>query len=79
MSQENVERHRRAIEAYNAHDVDAFIALCDPSIEAHSVFARSAVPSTTGTTPTSWNRATSRSCSRPTMCAWSHSARAACE
>jgi hypothetical protein len=39
MSQENVERHRRAIEAFNAHDVGAFIALCDSSVEAHSVFA----------------------------------------
>ena len=39
MSQENVELHRRAIEAFNSHDVEAFIALCDPSIEAHSVFA----------------------------------------
>ena len=39
MSQENVERHRRAIEAFNAHDVGVFIALCDPSVEAHSVFA----------------------------------------
>jgi len=39
MSQENVERHRRAIEAFNAHDVEAFIALCDPGVEANSVFA----------------------------------------
>jgi ketosteroid isomerase-like protein len=39
MSQENVELHRRAIEAFNAHDVEAFIALCDPSVEANSVFA----------------------------------------
>jgi hypothetical protein len=27
MSRENVERHRRVIEAYNAQDVEAFIAL----------------------------------------------------
>src|SRR2546423_14235473 len=39
MSRENVELHRRAVEAFNAHEVEAFIALCDPSIEAHSVFA----------------------------------------
>ena len=39
MSQENVERHRRAIKAFNAHDVEAFIALSDPSVEAYSVFA----------------------------------------
>jgi ketosteroid isomerase-like protein len=39
MSRENVERHRHVIEAYNAHDVEAFIALCDPSVEVYSVFA----------------------------------------
>jgi ketosteroid isomerase-like protein len=39
MSQENVELHRRGIEAFNAHDVEAFIALCDSSVEANSVFA----------------------------------------
>ena len=39
MSRENVELHRRAVEAFNAHEVEAFIALCDPSIEGHSVFA----------------------------------------
>ena len=39
MSRENVELHRRAVEAFNGHEVEAFIALCDPSIEAHSVFA----------------------------------------
>jgi hypothetical protein len=35
MSQENVELHRRAVEAYNTHDVEALIAISDPSIEAH--------------------------------------------
>ena len=39
MSGENVELHRCAIKAFNAHDVEAFIALCDPSVEANSVFA----------------------------------------
>jgi ketosteroid isomerase-like protein len=39
MSQENVELHRRAVEAYNAHDVEALIAVADPCIEAYSVFA----------------------------------------
>ena len=39
MSQENVALHRRAIEAYNAGDVESFIAMSDPSIEAYSVFA----------------------------------------
>jgi ketosteroid isomerase-like protein len=37
--EENVELYRRAVEAYNARDIEAFIALCDPSIEGHSVFA----------------------------------------
>ena len=39
MSQVNVELHRRAAVAYNAHDVEAFIAFFDPSIELHSAFA----------------------------------------
>jgi hypothetical protein len=39
MSQANVERHRRAIEVFNAHDAEAFIALCDPSVEVYSSFA----------------------------------------
>ena len=39
MSEENVELTRRAIEAYNARDAEAFIAICDPNIELHSVFA----------------------------------------
>jgi ketosteroid isomerase-like protein len=39
MSGENVELHRCAIEAFNAHDVEAFIVLCDQSVEANSVFA----------------------------------------
>ena len=39
MSQENVELHRRAVQAYNALDVEALIAIADPSVEGHSVFA----------------------------------------
>jgi ketosteroid isomerase-like protein len=39
MSQRNVELNRRAIEAYNAGDVDAFIAYADPSVEFHAAFA----------------------------------------
>ena len=39
MSQENVELHRRTYEAFNARDVEAFIAYCDPQIEFHSTFA----------------------------------------
>jgi hypothetical protein len=39
MSEQNVELHRRLIGAYNARDTETFIALCDPQIEVHSVFA----------------------------------------
>ena len=36
MSEENVELHRRLIDAYNASDTETFIALCDPQIELQS-------------------------------------------
>jgi hypothetical protein len=36
---ENLELHRRAIEAFNARDREAIIALFDPQIEFHSMFA----------------------------------------
>jgi ketosteroid isomerase-like protein len=39
MSARNVELNRRIIEVFNARDIEAFIALFDPSIEFHSVFA----------------------------------------
>jgi ketosteroid isomerase-like protein len=39
MSKQNVELHRRAIETYNARDVEAWIALSDPQIEFHSAFS----------------------------------------
>src|SRR5919202_3165760 len=39
MSGQNIELHRRAIEAFNARDVDAIVALSDPGSEGHSVFA----------------------------------------
>jgi ketosteroid isomerase-like protein len=39
MSQENVERHRRLADAFNALDVEGFIALCDPKIELYSAMA----------------------------------------
>ena len=39
MSQKNVELHRRAIEAFNARDLEAYIAYVDPSVEFYSVFA----------------------------------------
>jgi ketosteroid isomerase-like protein len=35
----NVELHRRTMEAFNARDVEAWIALADPRIEFHSAFA----------------------------------------
>jgi ketosteroid isomerase-like protein len=38
MSESNVELARRAIETYNAHDVEQAIALCDPRIEVHAEF-----------------------------------------
>jgi ketosteroid isomerase-like protein len=39
VSEQNVELHRRAIEAYNARDVEAWIALGDSQIEFHSAFS----------------------------------------
>jgi ketosteroid isomerase-like protein len=39
MSKRNVELMRRVYEVFNARDVEAMIALDDPSIEFHSVFA----------------------------------------
>lgn len=36
MSQENLDLHRRAVAAFNARDVNGFVALCDPDIELHS-------------------------------------------
>ena len=38
MSERNVELHRRWIEAFNSRDIEAVIALCDPSVEFHSGF-----------------------------------------
>jgi ketosteroid isomerase-like protein len=39
MSKRNVELTRRGIDAFNAGDIEALIALCDPSIEFQSAFA----------------------------------------
>jgi ketosteroid isomerase-like protein len=39
MSVENVEHTRRFVEAWNARDVEAIIACCDPEVELHSLFA----------------------------------------
>jgi ketosteroid isomerase-like protein len=39
VSGDNIERHRRLVEAFNARDIDAFLAYCDPQIEFHSTFA----------------------------------------
>jgi ketosteroid isomerase-like protein len=39
MSERNVELHRSLFEAYNAGDVEAMLACCDPGIEFQSAFA----------------------------------------
>ena len=39
MSERNVELYRRLFKAYNASDVEAMLACCDPRIEFHSAFA----------------------------------------
>jgi hypothetical protein len=39
VSEQNVERHRRLVETFNARDIEAFIAYCDPQIEFQSTFA----------------------------------------
>jgi ketosteroid isomerase-like protein len=39
MSERNVELTRHFIEAFNARDLNAMLAHCDPSIEWHSAFA----------------------------------------
>jgi ketosteroid isomerase-like protein len=39
MPNQHIELLRRAIAAYNARDIEAFIAYCDPNIEFHSAFA----------------------------------------
>jgi ketosteroid isomerase-like protein len=36
VSRENVELHRRSVEAFNARDIETYIAFCDPQIELHS-------------------------------------------
>ena len=36
MSQEDVDLHRRSVEAFNTRDVENFIAFCDPQIELRS-------------------------------------------
>jgi ketosteroid isomerase-like protein len=39
VSEGNVELHRRSVAAFNARDAEGYIALVDPQIELHSVFA----------------------------------------
>ena len=36
MSQQNIEVHRRTVEAFNARDIEAWIGFSDPEIELHS-------------------------------------------
>jgi ketosteroid isomerase-like protein len=38
VSEQNVELHRRGIEAFNARDVEAFVGIADPEVEFHSVY-----------------------------------------
>jgi len=39
VSEQNVELHRRIHEAFNARDIEALIAYCDPQVDFHSPFA----------------------------------------
>jgi ketosteroid isomerase-like protein len=39
MSKQNVDFHRRHMEAFNARDIEALIAYSDPDVELHSTFA----------------------------------------
>jgi len=39
LSEQNIELHRRTLEAFNARDVEAFLAFVDPSVEYHPVIA----------------------------------------
>jgi len=39
VSEQNVDRLRRWITAFNARDIEAMIELCDPNVEFHSAFA----------------------------------------
>ena len=39
MREQNIEFHRRALEAFNKRDMEAWIAFCDPQIEFQSVHA----------------------------------------
>jgi uncharacterized protein len=36
MPEQNVDLHRRLVEAFDTRDVEAYIACCDPQIELHS-------------------------------------------
>jgi ketosteroid isomerase-like protein len=36
VSEENVNLHRLSVQAFNARDIETFVALCDPQIELHS-------------------------------------------
>ena len=39
MPEQDVERHRRLYEAFNARDADSLVALCDPGVTVQSAFA----------------------------------------
>jgi len=42
MSGENLQLHRRAVEAFNQRDVEKIVALCDPQIELQSAVTMTA-------------------------------------
>jgi ketosteroid isomerase-like protein len=39
VSQQNIEIQRRLTDAFNARDIEAFIAYCDPDIEFHALLS----------------------------------------
>ena len=43
MSEQNVELHRRLVEALNGRDIDALLACLDPDVEYHPLLSRVAV------------------------------------
>jgi len=59
VSEQNVERARRVLDLFNARDIDAMLAYCDPSIEFHVMF-EAVGGSTTGMMGCAGGTATSR-------------------
>ena len=44
MSEQNVQLHRRATDAFNKRDIDTLIALSDPSVEYHPLLSAIGTP-----------------------------------